>query len=86
MVDRKTIAEIIRRDAETSRPVWFDGPASFTALAARDRAVLIEELRESRRFLIEALWVPAPPELPAQFNSDWRDKVVRFFERTTDLT
>lgn len=32
------------RDAETSTPVWFEGPPSFTALAARDRRELIAEV------------------------------------------
>jgi len=46
MIDRAELGAIIARDATTSREVWFNGPASFTALAARDRAKLLRVLRE----------------------------------------
>ncbi len=43
---------IILRDAETG-PLWFTGPQSFSALAARDRRALLVDLTELQNWSIQ---------------------------------
>lgn len=44
---------IRKRDEETAK-MWFTGPASFTAQAARDRRLLLDEVESLRARLAHA--------------------------------
>lgn len=86
VISRSKIAEIIRRDAETSRPVWFDGPPSFTALAARDREELLGALRSARAAMIATLCLPATMRRSGKINPDDAKAISEFLAATVDLT
>lgn len=83
------LKEIMKRDAE-SGALWFTGPASFTAQAARDRRALLAMLKDTRELLLHATAAPLP--LPILLGHDTSKRIGTFdrgqvtFERDIEMT
>ena len=86
VISRSEIAAIMARDKATSRAVWFDGPESFSALAARDRARLLDAMRLARAVLIKTMCLPASSRQIGKMKPSDARMIQNFMEETVDLT
>ena len=85
-IARSEIAAIMARDKATSRAVWFDGPDSFSALAARDRARLLDAMRWARMVVIATMCLPASSRRSSEISLADARMIAEFLEATVDLT
>ena len=85
-ITRSEIVAIMARDKATSRRVWFDGPESFSAHAARDRARLLDAMRWARAAIVATMFLPVSSRQISKMKPSDARLIQDFMEATVDLT